>query len=173
MPAAVLVEDFADGDEGGLGVEGIEDGFDEQEVDAAGDEGANLVLVGGLDLVEGDDAEACVVGVGGVGERDGERADGSGDEALAVGCVGEARSATVRHWRAEVSLMSQASCVEELVFDDLLVEGRVFAAAGFAGVVDEEFGLGDAGGAEGVGLEDVGAGLEEAADGCRRSSSAG
>ncbi len=32
-----------------------------------------------------------------------------------------------------------------------------------AGVVDEELALGDAGGAEGVGLDDVGTGLEEAA----------
>ena len=59
--------------------------------------------------------------------------------------------------------MSQASSLSERVLDDLLVELRVFAAAVFAGVVDEEFALRDAGGAEGVGFEDVGAGLEEAA----------
>jgi hypothetical protein len=75
--------------------------------DAAGDEGADLLHVGGLDLVEGDDAEAGVVGVGRVGERDGERADGAGDEALAAGRRAT-RSAHSRHWRAEVSLISQA-----------------------------------------------------------------
>jgi hypothetical protein len=87
---AVLVEDFADGDEGGLGVERIEDGLDQEEVGPARDEGADLVFVGGLDLVEGDDAEAGVIGVGRVGEGDGERADGAGDEALAAGRVGDA-----------------------------------------------------------------------------------
>ena len=46
--------------------------------------------VGGLDLIEGDDAEACVVGVGRVREGDGQRADGAGDETLAAGCVADA-----------------------------------------------------------------------------------
>ena len=53
--------------------------------------------------------------------------------------------------------------VEERVLDDLLVERRVLAAAVLARIVDEELALGDAGGAEGVGLDDVRAGLEEAA----------
>ena len=44
--------------------------------------------VGGLDLVEGNDAEAGIVGIGRIGERDGERADGAGDKALAAGGVG-------------------------------------------------------------------------------------
>ena len=79
---AVLVEHLLDGDERGLGVERVEDGLDEQHVDAARDERAHLLRVGRLDLVEGDDAEAGVVGVGRVGERDGERPDGAGDEAL-------------------------------------------------------------------------------------------
>ena len=49
------------------------------------------------------------------------------------------------------------------VFDDLLVEVGVFAAAVFARIFDEELGLRDGGRAEGVGLDDVGTGLEEAA----------
>ena len=53
--------------------------------------------------------------------------------------------------------------VEERVVDDLLVERRVLAAAVLARIVDEELALRDAGRAEGVGLDDVGAGLEEAA----------
>ena len=53
--------------------------------------------------------------------------------------------------------------VEELVVDDLLIERRIFAAAVLARVVDEELALRDAGGAEGVGLDDVRAGLEKAA----------
>ena len=82
---AVRIEDLADGDQRGLGVERVEDGLDQQQIDAAGDQGAHLLGVGGLHLVEGDHAEAGVVGVGRVGERDGQRADGAGDEALPAG----------------------------------------------------------------------------------------
>ena len=46
--------------------------------------------VGGLYLVEGDDAEAGIVGVGRVGERDGQRPDGPGDKALTPGFIGDA-----------------------------------------------------------------------------------
>ena len=73
------------------------------------------------------------------------------------------RSAHSRHWRADCLVDLPGEVAEERVFDDLLVERGVFAAAVLARVVDEELALGDAGGAEGVGLDDVGAGLEEAA----------
>ncbi len=49
------------------------------------------------------------------------------------------------------------------IVDDLLVEVGIFAAAVLARIVDEELALGDAGGAEGVGLDDVRAGLKKAA----------
>ena len=58
--------------------------------DAAGDEGAHLLRVGGLHLVEGDHAEAGIVGIGRVRERHGQRPDRSGDEALASGRVRDA-----------------------------------------------------------------------------------
>ena len=118
--------------------------------------------VGGLDLVEGDDAEAGVVGVGRVGERDGERPDGAGDEALAAGVVGDAVGPFAALPRG-LFVDLPGEVVEERVVDDLLVERGVFAAAVLARIVDEELALGDAGGAEGVGLDDVRAGLEEAA----------
>jgi hypothetical protein len=63
--------------------------------------------------------------------------------------------------RLLVDLPCQA--VQERILDDLLVEGRVLAAAVLPRIVDEELALGDAGGAEGVGFDDVRAGLEEAA----------
>jgi hypothetical protein len=79
--SVVLVEDLSDGHERGLGVERVEDGLDQQQVDAARDEGAHLLGVGRLHLVEGHHAEARVVGVGGVGERDRQRPDGACHEA--------------------------------------------------------------------------------------------
>jgi hypothetical protein len=52
---------------------------------------------------------------------------------------------------------------EELVVDDLLVEGGIFAAAELARIVDEELALRNARRAEGVGFNNVGAGFEEPA----------
>ena len=49
------------------------------------------------------------------------------------------------------------------IVDDLLVERGILAAAVLARIVDEELALRDAGGAEGVGLDDVRAGLKKAA----------
>ena len=88
---------------------------------AAGDERAHLADVGRLDLVEGDDAEAGVVGVGRVRERDRQRPDGARDEARAAVGVGDAVgpfAALAR--RLLVDLPGEV--VEELVLDDLLVE---------------------------------------------------
>ena len=113
--------------------------------------------VGGLDLVEGDDAEAGIVGVRRVGERDGERADGSGDEALATGVVADPvgeRAALAGGGLVDVP----GKLVEEWVFEDALVELGVFSAAVFARVVDEEFRLRDGGRAKGICFENVRAG---------------
>ena len=159
---AVLGEDLLDGDEGGFGVEGIEDRLDEQKVGAAGDEGADLAAVVGLDLIKGDNAEAGVVGVGGVGERDGERPDGSGDVAATTGGVGDAVGPfAALAGGLEVDVVGEF--LEELVLDDGLVKGRVFAAAVLARVLDEELALADAGGGERVGFYNVGSGFEEPA----------
>ena len=59
-----VVEDFLAGHQCRFGVEGVEDGFDHEDVDAAFDEGFDLMSVGVFDLVEGDGAEGGVVGVG-------------------------------------------------------------------------------------------------------------
>ena len=159
---AVFGEDLLDGDEGGLGIEGVEDGLDEQEVGAAGDEGADLAAVVGFDLIEGDDAETGVVGVGGIGERDGEGPDGPGDVAAAASGVGDAVGPfAALAGGLEVDVVGEL--LEEGVVDHALVEGGVLAAAVFARVLDEEFALADGGGGEGVGLDDVGPGFEEAA----------
>ncbi len=85
-----------------------------------------------------------------------------GDEALA--CPSALRDA-VRPLAALprgllVDLPGQV--VEERVVDDLLVERRVLAPAVLARIVDEELALPDAGRAEGVRLDDVRAGFEEA-----------
>ncbi len=52
---------------------------------------------------------------------------------------------------------------EKRVGDDALIELRILAPAVLARIVDEEFTLADRRRTEGVGLDDVGAGLEEAA----------
>ena len=158
---AVRVEHLADRDQRRLGVQRIEDRLDQQHVAAARDQRADLLGVGRLHLVEGDDAEAGVVGVGRIRQRDRERTDAAGDEALpAVGVADAIGPLAALAGGLLVDLPGQA--LQERVLDDLLVEGRVLAAAVLARIVDEELALGDAGRAEGVGLDDVGAGLEEA-----------
>ena len=86
----VLLEDFLNGDQRGLGIQRIEDRLDEQQVRTARDERAHLADVGRLHLIEGDHAKARVVRVRRVGERDGERPDRSGDETLLPILLGDA-----------------------------------------------------------------------------------
>ena len=82
MPRAV--EFVGDGEDRGLGVERVEDGLDQERIDAAGEQPAHLLGIGDAQLVEGDGAKA---GIGDVGrDRGGAvgRADGAGDEARAA-----------------------------------------------------------------------------------------
>jgi hypothetical protein len=82
---AERLEDLVDRDEGGLGVEGVEDRLDEQEVDAAV-ERPRPARRRRAELVEGHARAAGVVDVGGDRERAiRRRADGAGDEARALG----------------------------------------------------------------------------------------
>lgn len=118
--------------------------------------------VGLLDLIEGDHAEAGVVGIGRVGKRDGERPDGTGYKTLASG-LGAYAVSPIAALAGGLLVDFPGEVIEEWILDDLLVERRIFAAAFLAGVVDKELALGDAGGAEGVGLDDVGASLKKAA----------
>jgi hypothetical protein len=84
----MLVEDVFDGEERGLGVEGVEDGLDQKHVHAPGDERAGLLVVGGNHLLPRHGAVVGPVDVG--GEREGavERADGAGHITAAAGRSG-------------------------------------------------------------------------------------
>jgi hypothetical protein len=133
---AGLVEDGLDGKEGGLAVEGVEDRLDEKEVHAGGDERADLLRIGGEDLVPGDGAEVGPVDVGRHRERAVERADGAGDEAVAAGSGG-------------LGLAGGAAGAGDGGGVELGDDGLQMVV-----------GLGDGRGAEGVGLDDIGAGGE-------------
>ena len=103
-PRAALL---GDGVERGLGVEGVEDGFDQQEVGAAGQQPAHLLAVGLAQIVEGDGAEAWVGHVG--RDRGGAvgRPERAGDEArLAV--LTRVRFAASRASRAPSQFSSEA-----------------------------------------------------------------
>lgn len=153
---------FFDGDGGGFGVERVEDGLDHEDVAAAFDEGVDLLGVALLDLLEGDGAEGGVVGVDDVGEGDSHGADGSGDVTLDAGFLGDAVGFDAGELGG-LDIEVADEVLEEGVVDDFGVEEfGVFDAAGFAGVLDEEFGLGEDGAGEGIGLADVGAGFVEA-----------
>ena len=129
--------DLGGGDERGLRVERVEDGLDQQQVDAALDEPAHLLGVGLDDLVERHGPVAGVVDLGRERERDVERADRAGHEAAAglVGCLAR----------------------EPRAFDVHLVDG----------VLEPVVGLADPRRREGVGRRDVGARLQVRRGGCR------
>jgi hypothetical protein len=159
---AVFVEDFAQGDEGGLGIERVEDGLDHHDVGPARDERADLMFVGLAHLVKGDDAEAGVLGVGRVRERYGHGSDRPGDVAFASGLVADAVAPLARELGGLVIDLPGELFEERIVADLAGKELGVLAAlALFARVFDEEFALGEGGAGEGVRLDDVGSGLEE------------
>ncbi len=82
---AARLEDLGDGEEGGLRVERVEDGLDEQDVGAAVEQALDLRPVGAGGLGEGEGAVAGVVDVGRERERLVERPDGTADPARALG----------------------------------------------------------------------------------------
>ncbi len=58
---AELLENLVDGEERGLCIERVEDGFNQQEIDPAFDERLGLFGIGGHKIVEGDRAKSGVV----------------------------------------------------------------------------------------------------------------
>lgn len=159
-----FVEDFLTGNEGRFGVEGIEDGFHHEDVDAPFDEGFDLVGVGIFHLIEGDGAEGGVVGVGEIGEGDRHGADGSGYVAGAAGVVGNAIGFDAAEF-GRLDIEPPDEVLQKGVVNDFFLEKlRVFAGAVacFAGVFDEELGLREGGAGEGVGFDDVTPSLVEA-----------
>ena len=126
---------LVDGEKGGLGVEGVEDGLDEDNIGAAIDEAAELLLVGGHELLESDVAEGSILDLGGDGKRAVRGADGRGHHPAA----------------ASLLLHVEGSHLGEL--------GRLVVDAVHE-VLEGVVGLRHSGAREGVGLADVGAGLE-------------
>jgi len=111
---------------------------------------------------EGDGAEGGVIWIDDIGERDGEGADGSGDVARDAGGICDFVGFLFCEFDG-LDVEFPDEVLELGVVEDLAVEEfRVFNAAGFAGVFDEEFGLGEDGAGEGVGFADVGSGFVEA-----------
>ena len=86
---ALLLQDVARGHDRCLRVQRVEDCLDEEEVDAAIDEGADLLRVGLTHLVEGDAPEGRVIDLRGERECLVQRPDRAGDEPRpAVSLVG-------------------------------------------------------------------------------------
>ena len=157
----VFREDFLDADHGGLGIERVENRLHHEDVAASLDERADLVFIGRKHLIEGHHAEAGIIRIRRVGQGNGERADGSGDVALAPGVAAD----VVRPFPAEAGgfdVHFPREVVEEGVLKDFLEELGILAPAFFPRVFDKEFALRDAGRGEGVGLANVGTGFVKA-----------
>ena len=127
------------GIDGGLGVERVEDGFHQQGVHSAFEQGLHLFGVGLGQVVEGEGAEGGVVDVGTEGEG---LVGGAHGACHVAGAAGTGGGVFVGHAAGQAG------------------SGEVDVAHGVLGVV---VGLADAGGVEGVGLDDVGPGIEVAA----------
>ena len=133
---AALLEDGLDREDGGLGVEGVEDGLDEEQVSAAVEQAVGRDRVRRDELVEAHVAGARVVDVGRDGCRPRGRPERPGDvprlvRRLRRGLVGRPAG---EPGRLEVELV-----------------GKLLHAV---------VGQGHRVGVEGVGLDDVGAGVE-------------
>ena len=79
------LEDAIDGEDAGLAVEGIEDGLNEEHINAALEEGRGLLSVGDDHLVVGDVTEVGALDGGGDGGSAVEGAETAGNEAAATG----------------------------------------------------------------------------------------
>ena len=136
QPDAPFLEDVLDGDERRLGAEGVEDRLEQEDVRAAVEEPPHLDLVRRAHLVERGGAVGRVVDVGRDRQRAVGRAHGAGDEARPV-----------RRFRVPLvgGRPRQLRTLEVDVVDRVL---------------ERVVGLRDRGPAEGVRLDDVGAGGE-------------
>ncbi len=130
---APRVEQLLDGVDRRLGVERVEDGLQEQQVGAAVEQSARLLLIGDAQAVERGGAEAGIADVGRYRGGPVGRPDGARDETRPAVLLARRQRRLARELRArEVELI-----------------GDVFHAI---------VGLGDRGRREGVGRHDVGAG---------------
>ena len=127
--------DVGDGRDRGLGVERIEDGFDQQQVGAALEQSFDLLGIGAAQFVEGDRAEP---GIGDVG----------GDRSGAVGRPERPGHET----RAAVLALGEIGCRTG--------EPCAFHIEFMGDALHAVIGLGNARRGEGVGGDDVGAGAE-------------
>ena len=122
---------FVDGEQRGLAVQRIEDGFHQQQIDAAFNQALGLLIVGVDQLVEGDVTRSRVVHVRRDRGRLWRRSQCAGDEARLVRCAVLGGGGARQPGRFHVHLIGQLAHV-------VIV-------------------LRDPGGAEGVGFDDVGA----------------
>ena len=141
---SAALEKLVDREQGGLGVQGVEDGLDHDQVDAALDQPGNCLGVGRDQFVKARVAGAGVIDVG--RERSGAigGAENSGDEARPF-----RRSA-----RELVSRLARQPRTREVQFPRVVLHAVV--------------GHGDARRVESVGLDDIRAGLEIRAMDARR-----
>jgi hypothetical protein len=132
----LLLEHLFDGDDAGFRVQRVDDGFEEQQIAAAVDQPARLILVGLAQLVEGHRPERRIVDIGGDRQDPVGRPHRSGGEARAIR---RARGPFLAR------RLRQPGTLEVQLVDQPL---------------EAVVGLRDRRAAEGVGLDDVAAGLE-------------
>ncbi len=140
--------DLGDRVERRLGVQRVEDGFDQQQIGAAVEQAVDLLAIGLAQIVKGDGA---IAGVGYVGRDRG-------------GAVGRAQRAGDKTRLAVLGADALGGGARQLGAFEVEFIGEVRHLV---------IGLRDRGRGEGVGGDDVGAGAQILRRGCPRSPSAG
>ena len=158
----VLRKHFLDGKQRRLGVQRIEDRLDKQSVAPTRDQSADLMHVSLLHLIKRDRTKRRIIRIHLEVQRHSHRPDGTGHVALHTRVIRHAiRPLPALLRRHEIDV--PGDLIHVGVFDHALVESRVLAPTMIARVFDEQITLRHGGRSEGVRLDDVRSGFQEAA----------
>ena len=156
--AATAFEQFCDGKQRGLGVESVENGFNGQEIHSSLEQRFRLIGVGLTELIKVCRPESGIIHIRRERERHRQRSHGAGHEAAGSGLLRFLISGAPGDLRGgQVDLANERA--EIRVIDHLLEKLLVLAAVGRF-MRKEKVVQADGGGAEGIGFDDVGPGLE-------------
>ena len=158
----VLLKHFLNGKQRRLRIQRIEDRLHEQRVAPPRDQGADLVHVSLLHLIKGDWAKRRIISIHLEVQRHRHRPDGTSHVALHARVIRHAiRPLPALLCRHEIDV--PRDLIDVGVFDHALVELRVLPPTVVTRVFDEQIALRHGGRPEGIRLDDVCPGLQEAA----------
>ena len=125
FPAAFL-ERFRDGDKRRLGIQRIENGFDQEQIDPAFQQSAHLIAIRLADLIERDGAKTRIVHVRGKRTRHRHRSERTGHKSSPTGRRSQPRPPLDARVCAATTFISCTSVAQLRVVDHALKKLRIF-----------------------------------------------